>query len=323
MVAPSPSATATTASASSSRPSSAAARAHGSRFTTKKLLGKGAFADVWLAIDSATHEEVAIKAVHSRRHFKAAQYEYYIASMLDHPNIVKTTNCLTSEDQLLVVQEYAPGGELFDRITKDYGMEEEDIRQIFSNLLDALEYMHAEGVVHRDIKPENVVLGKDMRAMLCDFGMAEFSGQTVAHGPGTLPYMPPETLSSKKTYVVHPSQDMWSLGVVLYILLVGDFPWMKARVSDPEYAVYHTGDRSRGPWAHFTPELRELLSRLMAIDPARRCTPAEAREYLHDPWFVSRPPPKTQAVKKPEAAVALTHTAGSSSSASSTTSFDI
>lgn len=234
-----------------------------------------------------------------------------------------------SDEQLLLVQEYAPGGELFDRITKDYGLEEEDIRRVFSDLLDALEYLHSENVVHRDVKPENVVLGKDGRAMLCDFGMAEFTGQTVQHGPGTLPYMPPETLAAKKTYVVDPTQDTWSLGIVLYILLTGDFPWMKARLSDPEFADYASGNLNRGPWANFTPELKELLTRLLAINPAKRCALAEARAYLHKPWFLKRssaPKPASAvsggaAKAKPDAAhVPLA--VGSSSSASSSASFD-
>jgi len=167
--------------------------------------------------------------------------------------------------------------------------------------------MASQGVVHRDIKPENIVLDAGGRPKLCDFGMAEFAGQVVRRGPGTLPYMSPEVLMAKRSYAIRPAHDMWSLGVVLFIMVTGDFPWMKAKPSDPEYAAWCSGDLEKcRPWKYFTPQLLALFKRMFHPDPAARCTPQEAREYLCVPWLVRRssaprhqPPPTSAAATSP------------------------
>jgi len=264
------------------------------RFACKRLLGKGAFASVWRGVDQRTGESVAVKIVKDPKHFKTAQYEYYMGSLLDHPNIVKPVQCLQSgTNGLVIVQEFVPGGELFDRVVLDYGVPEDDARFVLGELLDTLAYMRRQGVVHRDIKPENIVMDADGRPKLCDLGMAEFAGQVARRGPGTLPYMPPEVLAAKRSYAIDPSQDMWSLGIVLFVMVTGDFPWMKAKASDPEYAAWCNGDLEHcRPWKYFTPQLLRLFKMMFNPDPRLRCTPEEAQELLYEPWFIRRSTPR-------------------------------
>ncbi len=104
--------------------------------------------------------------------------------------------------------------------------------------------------------------------------------QFVKGGQGTLPYLAPEVLACKGGYTVHRAQDMWALGVALYILLVGDFPWMVAKQEDGEFARHLAGDRTAYPWSAFSPALLQLFDGLLAVDPSARCSAKQARDSL-------------------------------------------
>eukprot|EP00051_Salpingoeca_urceolata_P027312 m.480929 g.480929 ORF g.480929 m.480929 type:complete len:394 (-) comp21996_c0_seq1:510-1691(-) len=261
-------------------------RASGSRYQMVRSVGSGAFAEVFEAIDTNTGERVACKLLNKAVDKSAARYEYTVAKALRHTNIVATKHLLsTASKQLLLVQEFVEGGELFDQVESDYGVDERLARSAIADLVHALDYMHSSSIVHRDVKPENILLTLDGTAKLCDFGMAEYTGDIVERGLGTVPYMPPEVLESPRSYVVDPSYDVWSTGVVLYILLVGDFPWMKASPTDQEFSAYVNGDRSQYPWNSFSPQLNDLFSRVFCLDPAKRCAVSDILPYLSAPFF--------------------------------------
>ena len=123
--------------------------------------------------------------------------------------------------------------------------------------------------MHRDIKPENVVIAADDTAKLCDFGMAEYHHHVVAHGSGTGPYMAPEIHAAQvklhehsPCFLSHPPQpgfradcahDVWAMGVMLFVLLTGDFPWLKAVPSDNEYRAFTSRNFTRAPWNRLHP----------------------------------------------------------------------
>lgn len=259
------------------------------RYRCTQLLGTGAFAKVWLAADASSGEQVAVKVISDPAQHAAGQYEYFLSKPLRHANIVRTHGChKTAAGELLLVQEYCAGGELFAKIEPDVGLPVADAREHFHSLLAAIGYMHDHGLVHRDVKPENVLLDRHGMAKLCDFGLSEHEGQFVAQGNGTLPYAPPEVLAHKGGYTVHRAQDMWSLGVVLYVMLAGDFPWLEASPRDPEYRAFAAGDRTHGAWRTFSAPLLSLFDRLLAADPARRCSVDEAQPYLASLWIPRR-----------------------------------
>ena len=106
---------------------------------------------------------------------------------------------------------------------------------------------------------------------------------------GTLPYMPPEALACQRSYVVRPAHDVWSLGIVLFVLVTGDFPWLKAKPSDEEYSAWVSGElTSCRPWTNFAPALLRLFQGLLHPDPLERMTPQDARRELNQPWFLHR-----------------------------------
>lgn len=156
--------------------------------------------------------------------------EVRILTTLDHPNIVKYYQTYEEGKYLYLVMEYCPGGELFDRIAAhgDKAFNESEAASIMQKLLRAINHCHAWGVTHRDIKPENIMYGADGEIKLIDFGLskavAEAGGtsrrlSTVA---GTLAYMAPEVMTEK----YDPKHcDIWSLGVLLYLLLSGYLPF--------------------------------------------------------------------------------------------------
>ncbi len=128
-------------------------------------------------------------------------------------------------------------------------------------------------------------------AKLGDFGLAAPEGEWAPEGHGTLPYAAPEVLAqSLRGYTVHRAQDLWSLGIVIYVLLAGDFPWLEASPRDAEYAAFLAGDRAAGAWRTFSPPLRALLEQLLHPDPARRGEAADVFAALAHVWVPHREP---------------------------------
>jgi len=194
-----------------------------------KTLGKGNFAKVKLAIHLPTGREVAIKVIDKTPLNSSAREKLYrevkIMKLLNHPNIVRLFQVIESERSLYLVMEYASGGELFDHLVKNGRMREPDARMLFRQLVSAIEYCHRKSVVHRDLKAENLLLDQHMNIKIADFG---FSNTFDANAPletfcGSPPYAAPELFMGRK--YSGPEVDSWSLGVVLYTLVIGILPF--------------------------------------------------------------------------------------------------
>lgn len=198
--------------------------------------------------------------------------------------------------------ELAEGGDLFDKIEADEGVGEDIAHLYFSQLISAVGYMHSKGVAHRDIKPENVLLSAEGDLKLSDFGLAALfrkDGQlrlcnTVCGSP---PYIAPEIVSgrrSKRADVLDVGYaanicDVWSCGVVLFVLLVGNTPWDEPTMRNEEFKEYaesggHTTDEL---WQQLPSEIVSLLRGMLRLDPATRFTLDEVRTH---PWFTRTNP---------------------------------
>jgi serine/threonine-protein kinase len=202
-----------------------------SKYEIKALLGRGAMAEVYRAVNPALNQDVAIKVLNpatmeedkSAERFKR---EAQAVARLTHPNIVRVFDFDIHESVYFMVMEVLEGSTLRDLIMqyKD-GMPQERIFDIFKQIAGAVDYAHELGVIHRDIKPSNVVMVGD-RAVLTDFGLAKLSGQAqlTATGvsSGTPAYMAPEQATGEE---ITPRTDIYALGVMLYEMVTGDVPF--------------------------------------------------------------------------------------------------
>ncbi|KAK6121649.1 hypothetical protein DH2020_044609 [Rehmannia glutinosa] len=257
------------------------------KYELGKLLGCGAFAKVYHARDVATGQSVAIKVVNKSRLNNNAilmaniKREISIMRRLRHQHIVKLFEVMATRGKIYFVLEFVKGGELFAKVAK--GRFSEDLgRKYFQQLISAVSYCHLRGVYHRDLKPENLLVDENGDLKVSDFGLSALTDQVRADGLlhtlcGTPAYVAPEILA-KKGYD-GAKIDVWSCGVVLFVLTAGYLPF-----NDPNlmsmYKKIYKGEFRCPKW--MSPDLKRFLSRLLDTNPETRIT---IDEIKGDPWF--------------------------------------
>ncbi|KAK1351526.1 Non-specific serine/threonine protein kinase [Heracleum sosnowskyi] len=256
------------------------------KYELGKLLGCGAFAKVYHARNVHTGQSVAIKAVSKQKVLKGnltahVKREISIMSRLHHPHIVRLFEVMATKTKIYFVLEFAKGGELFTKVAK--GRFSEDLsRRYFQQLVSAIGYCHSRGVFHRDLKPENLLLDENWNLKVTDFGLSALTEQIRPDGLlhtlcGTPAYVAPEILA-KKGYE-GAKVDIWSCGIVLFVLNAGYLPF-----NDPNlmvmYRKIYKGEFRCPKWT--SPDLKRLLCRLLDTNPDTRIT---VDEIINDPWF--------------------------------------
>jgi serine/threonine-protein kinase Chk1 len=210
-----------------------------------------------------------------------------------HPNIIEWF--ATGEDAVWkwIAMEYAEGGDLFDKIEADAGVSEDIAHFYFTQLISGVSYMHSKGVGHRDIKPENILLSASGDLKIADFGLAtlfEYHGARKLSSTmcGSPPYIAPEVVScTKKTKGSGYSADLvdiWSCGVVLFVLLIGNTPWDEPTPQSWEFAEYcrQNGRSTDALWERLPPATLSLLRGMMNVDPRARFGFEQIRRH---PWY--------------------------------------
>ncbi|XP_065852786.1 CBL-interacting serine/threonine-protein kinase 14-like [Euphorbia lathyris] len=256
------------------------------KYELGRLLGVGAFAKVYHARNLRTGQSVAIKAVSKQKVMKGgfmAQVKREISIMrrLRHPNVVKLLEVLATKTKIYLVMEFAKGGELFTRVSR--GRFSENLsRRYFQQLITAVRYCHERGVFHRDLKLENLLLDDNWDLKVTDFGLSAVKDQVRPDGMlhtlcGTPAYVAPEILA-KKGYD-GAKVDVWSCGVILYILIAGYLPFNDTNLM-AMYRKIFKGQFKFPKWT--SPDTQRFLSRLLEINPDTRIT---MDEILNDPWF--------------------------------------
>lgn len=262
-------------------------------YLLKEVLGKGAYSIVNRCIEKSTGLEFAAKIINtkkfSKRDLEKLEKEERICRKLDHPNIVRLHDSVKEDHFQYFVFDLVPGGELFEDIVAREYYSEADASQCIQQVLQSINHCHENDIIHRDIKPENLVLaskGNGASVKLTDFGLAmEVTGDQKAwYGlAGTPGYLAPELL--KKEYY-GKTVDIWSCGIVLYILLVGYPPFY----DEDEKKMY---DEIRAgkfyypspEWDTVTTQAKHLINQMLTTNPHKRITAAEA--LLH-PWICQR-----------------------------------
>ncbi|GMN42187.1 hypothetical protein TIFTF001_011393 [Ficus carica] len=270
-----------------------------------KTLGIGSFGKVKIAEHTLTGHKVAIKIL-NRRKIKNMEMEekvrreIKILRLFMHPHIIRLYEVVESSTDIFVVMEYVKSGELFDYIVEKGRLQEDEARNFFQQIISGVEYCHRNMVVHRDLKPENLLLDSKCNVKIADFGLSNImrDGHFLKTSCGSPNYAAPEVISGK--LYAGPEVDVWSCGVILYALLCGTLPFDDENI--PNLFKKIKGGIYTLP-SHLSPGARDLIPRMLVVDPMKRMTIPEIRQHpwfqAHLPRYLAVPPPDTmQQAKK-------------------------
>lgn len=253
-----------------------------------KTLGTGSFATVKAATKKDDQSRWAVKCIKKEslapEDEQALQDEVSILQQVSHPNIVRLHEVFDCPKTFYMVMEVMSGGELFDRIVEKEKYTEEDARVLVQKMAQAIKYCHDMGIVHRDLKPENLLFQdetEESEIKIADFGLAKLvtSENMMETACGTPGYVAPEILSDMP---YGKEVDLWSIGVITYILLCGFPPFF-----DDNNAALFTAikqgkyDYPSPYWDSVSDGAKALIDKLLVVDPAKRYT---ADDVLADPW---------------------------------------
>uniref|UniRef100_A0A2P2JJP5 non-specific serine/threonine protein kinase n=3 Tax=Rhizophora mucronata TaxID=61149 RepID=A0A2P2JJP5_RHIMU len=276
-----------------------------SNYKLGKTLGIGSFGKVKIAEHALTGYKVAVKILNRRRiknmdMEEKVRREIKILRLFMHPHIIRLYEVIETPLDIYVVMEYVKSGELFDYIVEKGRLQEDEARKFFQQIISGVEYCHRNMVVHRDLKPENLLLDSKCNVKIADFGLSNImrDGHFLKTSCGSPNYAAPEVISGK--LYAGPEVDVWSCGVILYALLCGTLPFddenipnLFRKIKDGIYTLP----------SHLSPGARDLIPRMLVVDPMKRMTIPEIRQHpwfqVHLPRYLAVPPPDTmQQAKK-------------------------
>ncbi|CAI0394473.1 unnamed protein product [Linum tenue] len=250
------------------------------------MLGHGTFAKVYHARNLQSGKSVAMKVVGKEKVIRVGMMdqikrEISVMKMVKHPNIVELHEVMASKSKIYIAMELVRGGELFSKIARGR-LREDAARVYFQQLISAIDFCHSRGVYHRDLKPENLLLDEEGNLKVTDFGLSAFSEHLKQDGLlhttcGTPAYVAPEVIG-KKGYD-GAKADLWSCGVILYVLLAGFLPFQDDNLVAMYRKIYR-GDFKCPPW--FSSESRRLITKLLDPNPASRIAISKVMEST---WF--------------------------------------
>ena len=264
----------------------------------KELIGRGSFAYVYKAVHVTTGINVAIKIIQkslikSQRQLTNIAREIMLHRQLDHPLIAQLFYTFEDNQNIYLVMEYSSRGEIRDYITSKGELSENEAKRLFVQLFSVIEYLHKEKkIVHRDVKAENVLIDDNYNIRLVDFGLSrnfENEEETFTSQCGSYQYISPEMIAGEK-YTCEC--DIWSMGVLLYIMVCGIYPFegetmqktMELVLSqEPEYPTY------------LSTCLVDLLRSMLCKDPTKRIKIDDIKKHS---WFSSTEYARIEASRK-------------------------
>ncbi|KAM6222247.1 calcium/calmodulin-dependent protein kinase type IV [Rhynchocyon petersi] len=258
-------------------------------FEVESELGRGATSIVYRCKQKGTQKPYALKVLKKTVDKKIVRTEIGVLLRLSHPNIIKLKEIFETPAEISLVLELVTGGELFDRIVEKGYYSERDAADAVKQILEAVAYLHENGIVHRDLKPENLLYATpapDAPLKIADFGLSKIVEhqvlmKTVCGTPG---YCAPEIL---RGCAYGPEVDMWSVGIITYILLCGFEPFydergdqfMFRRILNCEYYFISPW------WDEVSLNAKDLVRKLIVLDPKKRLTTFQA---LQHPWVTGK-----------------------------------
>ncbi|XP_009759436.1 calcium-dependent protein kinase 28-like isoform X2 [Nicotiana sylvestris] len=261
------------------------------RFTIGKLLGHGQFGYTYVATHKSNGDRVAVKRIEKNKMVLPIAVEdvkrevKILKALSGHENVVQFNNAFEDDNYVYIVMELCEGGELLDRILakKDSRYAEKDAATVVRQMLKVAAQCHLHGLVHRDMKPENFLFKspkEDSPLKATDFGLSDFirPGKKFQDIVGSAYYVAPEVLKRRSG----PESDVWSIGVITYILLCGRRPfWDKTEDGIFKEVLRNKPDFRRKPWPTISNSAKDFVKKLLVKDPRARLTAAQA---LSHPW---------------------------------------
>jgi len=208
--------------------------------------------------------------------------EMEILQKVHHPNIIALREMIDTKDKIYFVMELVTGGELFDRIVEKGSYSEEDAKELVRKIVSAVEYLHSKGIAHRDLKPENLLVKSlecDTEVKIADFGLSKIIDQEkmMQTACGTPGYVAPEVLQAEG---YGEEVDMWSIGVITYILLCGFPPFYSESVPEVfEQIMKAEYDYPAEYWDDISEDAKDFINHLLVVDVKKRLSAKKALEH--------------------------------------------
>ncbi|WP_405890168.1 serine/threonine protein kinase [Streptomyces sp. NBC_00133] len=272
------------------------------RYRLSETIGSGGMGKVWRAHDEVLHRIVAVKELTAGRYVSEAdrivlhartQKEARAAARISHPGVVTVHDVLEHDDRPWIVMQYVDGPSLADAAKESGRIPATEAARIGLHVLRALGAAHAAGVLHRDVKPANVLLNRDGRALITDFGIAAIEGDATITRTGeivgSIDYLAPERVRGGDP---GPASDLWSLGATLYTAVEGESPFRRSSPLSSMQAV--VGEEPRHP--DNAGPLAPVIMALLRKDPAARPSAAEAEQMLAEAMGERRAAPRNAPV---------------------------
>ncbi|KAF8212510.1 Pkinase-domain-containing protein [Mycena galopus ATCC 62051] len=257
-------------------------------YTVIDDIAEGTFGKVKMAIHTVTGHKVAMKflskaIIHRDRMKARVRREFEYMRLLRHPHIIKLYEVISTPTDIIFVLEYA-SGELFNYIVQHGRLSEDVGRRFFQQIMAGIEYSHRLKIVHRDLKPENILLDEYLNVKIADFGLSNetVDGEFLATSCGSPNYAAPEVIKGLK--YSGPEIDVWSSGIILYVLLCGRLPFEDEVIGSLFEKISHV--RYDAP-THLSPHAQNLIKSMLVADPTKRITVANIMQH---PWVIIKLP---------------------------------
>lgn len=265
-----------------------------------RILGKGSCAVVKLGTHQVTGKQAAVKILKPRtlREQKEALREIEALQKLNHPNITRLESVIRENGYTCLILELGAGGELFDYVMNSGKVPEDEARSMFRQILSGLQYCHSNLVAHRDLKPENLLLDEYGNIKISDFGLSNVlkPGSLFSTWCGSPIYTPPEVVLRQQYNGI--SMDIWSLGVVLYVLVTGGMPWRLESNVVKNIDDLIAGNYEIPDFLRVSDDCRDLIGMMLLADSSKRAT---LETIMNHKWTCAghQGPPVTHLEPKP------------------------
>lgn len=265
------------------------------KYEIGKEIGRGGFSIVKKGRNRITGEDVAVKCINKKtlkkEELQLLSREINIMKKLQHKNIVQLFDIYETSNELFLVLEFIPGGELFDQIVERGNYSEHDAAALVRQILEGIDYMHKHGVVHRDLKPENLLCSntsstQSSNIKIADFGLSkDVETGNLQTSCGTPSYVAPEVLMGGQ---YDNEVDIWSIGVITYVLLCGFTPFYGDNQRQLFERILHAQFDFPSPeWDDISPSAKDFVKKMLVVNPAQRLT---ANQALTHQWIQETAP---------------------------------